>query len=156
MHYRNKRTNMEVTNQTIQELDRLINKIAKKFPESDETSLVTDIHLCVNQESGEILAFDDDDQEITRCVITQWINNKDDDFYDTVKTTLRNELKKLSSVVDHLGILKPYSFVMEDDEKQNLGELFVADNDTVMLGGDLMNGLDKDLDDFFDNLMKEE
>lgn len=147
---------MEVTNQTIQELDRLINKIAKKFPESDETSLVTDIHLCVNQESGEILAFDDDDQEITRCVITQWINNKDDDFYDTVKTTLRNELKKLSSVVDHLGILKPYSFVMEDDEKQNLGELFVADNDTVMLGGDLMNGLDKDLDDFFDNLMKEE
>ena len=156
MHYRNKRTNMEVTNQTIQELDRLINKIAKKFPESDETSLVTDIHLCVNQESGEILAFDDDEQEITRCVITQWINNKDDDFYDTVKTTLRNELKKLSSVVDHLGILKPYSFVMEDDEKQNLGELFVADNDTVILGGDLMNGLDKDLDDFFDNLMKEE
>lgn len=147
---------MEVTNQTIQELDRLINKIAKKFPESDETSLVTDIHLCVNQESGEILAFDDDDQEITRCVITQWINNKDDDFYDTVKTTLRNELKKLSSAVDHLGILKPYSFVMEDDEKQNLGELFVADNDTVILGGDLMNGLDKDLDDFFDNLMKEE
>lgn len=147
---------MEVTNQTIQELDRLINKIAKKFPESDETSLVTDIHLCVNQESGEILAFDDDDQEITRCVITQWINNKDDDFYDTVKTTLRNELKKLSSVVGHLGILKPYSFVMEDDEKQNLGELFVADNDTVILGGDLMNGLDKDLDDFFDNLMKEE
>ncbi|MGI6223318.1 MAG: hypothetical protein ACOYJG_06895 [Prevotella sp.] len=146
---------MTATEQTIQQIERMIRKIAQKFPASDEASVITDIHLCVNQDSGEMLAFDDDDKEITRCVVEQWIDNKDKNFYDEVKYELRNSLKKLSSVVDNLGILKPYSFVLEDDEKNPLGELYVADDETVILGGDLMEGLDKELDDFFDKLMKE-
>ena len=146
---------MTATEQTIQQIERMIRKVAQKFPASDDASIITDIHLCVNQDSGEMLAFDDDDKEITRCVIEQWIDNKDKNFYDKVKVDLRNTLKRLSSVVDNLGILKPYSFVLEDDEKHPLGELYVADDETIILGGDLMEGLDKDLDDFFDNLMEE-
>ena len=132
-----------------------IKKIAQKFPHNDEVSLITDIHLCVNQETGELLAFDDDEKEITRCVVEQWIDNKDKNFYDETKQALRNALKRLSSLVDDMGILKPYSFVLEDDEKHSLGELYIADDETIILGGDLMNGLDKDLDDFFDHLMSE-
>ena len=146
---------MTATEQTIQQIERMIRKVAQKFPASDDASIITDIHLCVNQDSGEMLAFDDDDKEITRCVLEQWIDNKDKNFYDKVKVDLRNTLKRLSSVVDNLGILKPYSFVLEDDEKHPLGELYVADDETIILGGDLMEGLDKDLDDFFDDLMEE-
>lgn len=146
---------MTATEQTIQQIERMIRKVAQKFPASDDASIITDIHLCVNQDSGEMLAFDDDDKEITRCVIGQWIDNKDKNFYDKVKVDLRNTLKRLSSEVDNLGILKPYSFVLEDDEKHPLGELYVADDETIILGGDLMEGLDKDLDDFFDDLMEE-
>ena len=146
---------MTATEQTIQQIERMIRKVAQKFPASDDASIITDIHLCVNQDSGEMLAFDDDDKEITRCVIEQWIDNKDENFYDKVKVDLRNTLKRLSSEVDNLGILKPYSFVLEDDEKHPLGELYVADDETIILGGDLMEGLDKDLDDFFDDLMEE-
>ena len=146
---------MTATEQTIQQIERMIRKVAQKFPASDDASIITDIHLCVNQDSGEMLAFDDDDKEITRCVIGQWIDNKDKNFYDKVKVDLRNTLKRLSSVVDNLGILKPYSFVLEDDEKHPLGELYVANDETIILGGDLMEGLDKDLDDFFDDLMEE-
>lgn len=146
---------MTATEQTIQQIERMIRKVAQKFPASDDASIITDIHLCVNQDSGEMLAFDDDDKEITRCVIEQWIDNRDKNFYDKVKVELRNTLKRLSSVVDNLGILKPYSFVLEDDEKHPLGELYVADDETIILGGDLMEGLDKELDDFFDDLMEE-
>ena len=146
---------MTATEQTIQQIERMIRKVAQKFPASDDASIITDIHLCVNQDSGEMLAFDDDDKEITRCVIEQWIDNRDKNFYDKVKVELRNTLKSLSSVVDNLGILKPYSFVLEDDEKHPLGELYVADDETIILGGDLMEGLDKELDDFFDDLMEE-
>lgn len=146
---------MTATEQTIQQIERMIRKVAQKFPASDDASIITDIHLCVNQDSGEMLAFDDDDKEITRCVIEQWIDNRDKNFYDKVKVELRNTLKRLSSVVDNLGILKPYSFVLEDDEKHPLGELYVADDETIILGGDLMEGLDKELDDFFDDLMEQ-
>lgn len=149
---------MEITEQTIQQVERFIRKVSQKFPtpeSADETSVLTDIHVRVTQESGELLAFDDDDNEITRCVVEQWIDNKDENFYDEVAKALRDLLRKNANIVDHLGILKPYSFVLEDDDKENLGELYLADDDTVIVGGDLMEGLDHDLDDFLDDLLKD-
>lgn len=146
---------MKATEQTIQQIDRFINKIAQKFPSNEETSVLTDIHLRVSQDSGELIAFNDDDDEITRCVVEQWIDNKDEDFYEAVTAQLRNEMKKNSSTIDSLGILKPYSFVLEDEDKENIAELYVADDDTIIIGDELMKGLDKDLNSFLDDLMKE-
>ena len=54
-----------------------------------------------------------------------------------------------------MGILKPFSFVLENDEKESIAELYIADDDTIIITGDLMDGLDKDLDSFFEKLMKE-
>ena len=71
---------MQVTEQTTQQIERAIKKIAQKLPANEETSLLTDIHLLVSQDSGELIAFDDNDQEITRCVVEQWIDNKDESF----------------------------------------------------------------------------
>nr|WP_297656478.1 hypothetical protein [uncultured Prevotella sp.] len=150
---------MEMTEQTIQQVERFLRKVAQKFPApttDDETSMLTDIHVRVTQDSGELLAFDDDDNEITRCVVEQWIDNKDENFYDEIAKQLRDLLRKNAALVDNLGILKPYSFVLEDDDKENLGELYLADDDTIIVGGDLMEGLDNDLDDFLDNLLKEQ
>lgn len=146
---------MKATDQTIQQVRRFLGKIAEKFPASGDVSILTDIHVRVNQESGEMLAFDDDDNEITRCVVEQWIDNKDENFYDSVTLILRNQMKEQHTTMENLGILKPYSFELEDDDKEHIAELFVADDETIILGGDLMQGLDKELDNFFDDLMKE-
>ena len=78
--------------QTTQQIERFLKKIAQKFPTNDETSVLTDIHVRVSQESGEMLAFDDDDNEITRCVVEQWIGNNDEDFYDSVERILNNAM----------------------------------------------------------------
>ena len=147
-------TNMVATEQTQQQIERFVKKIAQKFPPSQEASLLTDLHIRVTQESGEMLAFDDDENEITRCVVEQWIDNKDEDFYDKVLLILRNQFKRLRKTIDDLGILKPYSLVLENDDKESMGELYLADDDTVIVSGDLMEGLDKELDDFFNDLMK--
>lgn len=146
---------METKEQTIQQIERFLKKVAQKFPASEnEASMLTDIHVRVSQDSGELLAFDDDDQEITRCVVEQWIDNKDEDFYDEVARILRDVLRANAKTADNLGILKPYSFVLEDDDKENLGELYLADDDTVIVGGDLMESLDSDLDAFLKDLLK--
>lgn len=142
--------------QTTQQIERFLKKIAQKFPKNEETSIVTDIHVRVSQESGEMVAFDDDDKEITRCVVEQWIGNNDEDFYDSVERTLHSTISSCSALADNLGILKPYSFVLENDEKENLAELYIADDDTVIIGKDLMEGLDNDLDSFLNDLLKEE
>lgn len=146
---------MKATEQTTQQIERAIKKIAQKFPTDEETSILTDVHLRVSQDSGEILAFDDNEQEITRCVVEQWIDNKDEDFYDEITGILRGSLKILHPIIDTMGILKPFSFVLENDDKESIAELYVADDETIIIDGELMEGLDKDLDTFLDNLLKE-
>lgn len=147
---------MKASEQTTQQIERFLKKIAQKFPLNEETSLVTDIHVRVSQESGEMVAFDDGDKEITRCVVEQWIENNDEDFYESVHDILTTTFASMSKTLDNLGILKPYSFVLENDEKEGIAELYLADDDTIIIGKDLMEGLDTDLDSFFDSLMKEE
>ena len=146
---------MKATEQTLQQIERAIRKIAQKFPYSEDTDVLTDIHLRVSQDSGEWLAFDDNDEEINRCVIEQWIDNKDEDFYEGVAEILRTELSKQRELTDNLGIMKPYSFVLEDDDKESLAELYIVDDETVIIGNELMKDLDEDLDDFFEKLFKE-
>ena len=135
---------MKANEQTLQEVERAIRKVADKFPQTDEASILTDIHLRVNQETGELVAFDDDDNEINRCIVEQWIDNKDDTFYADVASTLRTALNKYQQQIESMSILKPYSFVLEDE-----------DDDTVIIDEELMKGLDKDLTDFMNKLFAE-
>lgn len=142
--------------QTIQQTRRFLKKIAQKFPLDNDSSLVTDIHIRVVQESGEMLAFDDDDNEITRCVVEEWIGDNNEDFYDIVKDQLTSIFKSCAEILDNFGILKPYSVVLENDDKESISELYIADDDTVIIGSELMKDLDNDLNAFLDNLLKED
>ena len=145
---------MTISEQTHQKLERVIRKISQKFRNISDTGIVTDIHLRVVQDSGELLVFDDEENEITRCVVEQWIDNKDDCFYADVVQVLRKEFQRMSDTVDKFGILKPFSVVLENEEHENMGEIYVADDDTLIIGGDIMEGLDKDLDKFLEDLLK--
>ena len=77
------------------------------------------------------------------------------DFYDMVAVVLRDELMRMHEVVENLGILKPYSFILENDEREHCAELYLVDSDIKIIGGDLMQGLEADLDKFLDNLLKQ-
>ena len=90
-----------------------------------------------------------------RQVVEQWIDNKEELFYENVTSTLRSVLKNMHDVIDNLGIMKPYSFVLENDDKEHVAELYLADDDTIIVGQELMEDLDSDLDSFLDNLLKE-
>jgi hypothetical protein len=102
------------------------------------------------------MAFDDDDNEINRCVVEEWIDNKANNIYEQITTILRQELSKEKDIVDNLSIIKPYSFVLEDEDRDNIAELYVVDDDTIIIGGELMAGLDEDLDEFFNRLFDSE
>ena len=146
---------MKATDQTLQQIARAIRKVSDKFPANEEAGILTDIHLRVTQDTGELVAFDDDDKEITRCVVEQWIDNKEDDFYQDVTTVLRAELGKQKEMIEQMAILKPYSFVLEDDDHEHIAELYLVDDDTAIIDQELMAGLDKDLDNFLENLLKD-
>ena len=149
---------MNTSEQTLQQIERAIRKIADKFPVKEEASVMTDIHIRVTQETGEMVAYNDEDAEITRCVIEQWINNADDnfyDFYDQIASVLRKCLMKHKDTIEQMSILKPFSFVLENDDKESMAELYLVDDEMVIIDPDLMEGLDEDLDAFLEKLLKD-
>jgi hypothetical protein len=146
---------MNTNEQTLQQIERAIRKISDKFPAAEEASIMTDIHIRVNQETGEMVAYNDDDNEINRCVIEQWINNTDDNFYDQIVSVIRKSLMKHKDIIERMSILKPFSFVLENDDKESVEELYLVDDETVILDPDLMEGLDEELDAFLEKLLKD-
>lgn len=116
---------------------------------------MTDVHLRVTQDSGELMAFNDDDEELTRCIVEEWIDNKDDNFYEEIVPVFRKCLEKMKNTIENISILKPFSFVLEDDDKESLAELYIVDDETVIIDPDLMEGLDDDLNDFLNTLLKD-
>jgi hypothetical protein len=146
---------MNTNEQTLQQIERAISKISDKFPAAEEASIMTDIHIRVNQETGEMVAYNDDDNEINRCVVEQWINNTDDNFYDQIVSVIRKSLMKHKDIIEQMSILKPFSFVLENDDKESVEELYLVDDETVILDPDLMEGLDEELDAFLEKLLKD-
>lgn len=146
---------MNISEQTLQQIDRAIRKIADKFPTSEEATQMTDIHLRISQETGELTVFNDDDEEITRCIVEQWINNNDDNFYEEITSVLRKSLEKNKTIIEGMSILKPFSFVLENDDKESVAELYLVDDEMVIIDPDLMSDLDDDLNAFLENLLKD-
>lgn len=146
---------MKANEQTLQQIERVLRKTAEKFPASDSPSAMTDIHLRVTQDTGELVVYDDDDNEVTRSVVEQWIDNKEEDFYEQITSILRRCIEKQKDITENIGLLKPFSYVLENDDKESVAELYVVDDDTVIIDEELMANLDKDLDDFFKKLIDE-
>ena len=87
--------------------------------------------------------------------IVKWIDNKEDDFYEQIASVLRTRLEKHKKTIEAMSLLKPFSFVLEDDDKESIAELFLADDELVIINPDLMEGLDDDLDEFLEKLLKD-
>lgn len=143
---------MNASEQTLQQIERALKKVATKFHNDEDNMPLTDIFLQVKQESGELLAFNDDDVELTRCVVEEWIGNSSETFYDEVQPILKKVINCMKDTWDNLPVLKPYSFVLIGEDKETIADLYLVDDDLLVIDGDLMKGLSADLDDFWNHL----
>ena len=128
-----------------------------KYKADGERTVVTDIHLQPRQDSGELVIFDDDDEELSRTIIEEWVDYSEDDFYMIAERTLRSEINALkeAGALEKLAIVKPYSFVLVDEDKETVAELLLIDDeDTLLLNDELLKGLDEELDAFLKDLLE--
>ena len=145
---------MKATQQTKTQIERAIRKVAEKFPATAEP-VMTDIMLQVKPESGELLAFNDDMEELTRIVVDQWLAPTDENLYDAASTVIKQCLAHLRSEIDKMSVLHPFSFVLIDEDKETLADLYLIDDDTVMIDTELLKGLDQELNQFLEQLLKD-
>lgn len=139
------------------QIQRALRHVAERFPQEKEPVL-TDIILRVYPHSGEVRFFDDDERELMRIVIEEWIHgSRDEEFYTKVTPILRRAISEVrTEVVDAMSLLRPYTFVMQDEEGETLTDLYIVDDqETVIISGNLLDGVNEDLDTFFKQLMED-
>lgn len=139
------------------QIQRALRHVAERFPQEKEPVL-TDIIVRVFPHSGEVKFYDDEERELMRIVIPEWIHgSRDENFYQKVTPILRQAISEVrAEVVDKMSLLRPYTFVMQDEDGEILTDLYIVDDDeTVIVSGKLLEGLDDDLNSFFEQLMKE-
>lgn len=148
---------MKLSQSSLSLLEDSIKKAVSKYACNNEQTIVTDIHLQPNPNSGEFTLFDDEDKELTDIItIKEWAEYEGNDFYantERILTTLLSNMKQAGSF-DKLNILKPYSFVLVDEEKETIAELLLIDDDTLLLNDELLKGLDEELDSFLKELLE--
>ena len=144
---------MPLSTQTQESLKNAIKEMARGFITAEETK-VTDFHICVNGESGTLIIYDDDDNTLARVHIKDWEGCNDETVYEK---ELRNALGKMQEegIFDSINIVKPYSFVLVDEEKEAIVDLLYVDDDTLILSEDLLEGFDEEMNEFLKHLLED-
>lgn len=127
--------------------------MAKKYITA-ETAMVTDFHIYVNGDNGTLTIYDDDDNSLARVHIKEWENVHDEKLFEKV---LRGELARMQEegIFESINIVKPYSFVLVDEDKEAIVDLLYIDDDTLILSEDLLKGFDEEMNDFLKHLLED-
>ena len=135
----------------------MLKEAISRYVSGTDNAVVTDIHLQPNPDSGELVIFNDEDEELARGIIDEWVEYESDDFLGQTEQVLRNAVGKLQQegLLDKLCLMKPYSFVLVDEDKETVAELLVVDDEeTLLLNDELLKGLDEELDAFLKDLLE--
>ena len=109
------------------------------------------------QETGELVIYNDEEEELSRTVIQDWVNCAPEAFYESIEGNLKQILNTLrgEGLFSHLSLMKPYSFVLVDEEKETIAELLLVDDEeTLLISDELLKGLDEELDAFLKELLE--
>lgn len=147
---------MNVPSKTISQLEAIFRNMLAHCPSKKHDAVFSDLYFCADAESGELVVTDDDDRELARGVVSAWRNaDADGDFLALVERDLREVIGRQREALEAVNFLHPYSLVLVDENHETLAELYIVDDDTMLLDGELMAGLDEELDAFFKQLMED-
>lgn len=147
---------MSLSKQSTNNLREAIVQMTKRFTTTEET-IVTDFHFQVNTESGNLSIFDDDDNTLSTAHIAEWEKLHQEDCYEVIENELRkvlNEIQK-EGVLDNMNVPKPYSCLLVDEDKETIVDLLYVDDETYIITNDLLEGFDKEMDEFLKHLLEE-
>lgn len=147
---------MKINSQSQAELRNALKQAVDHYREGD-VETITDFYVQVSLDSGDLVLYDDEDNQLSAVTIGEWADHKDEDDQDLMEEicqNIRTEIGRLDEegVLDELVVMKPFSFVLVDDVKEVVKDLYIKDDEQIMLGGDLLENLDEDLNQFMNKL----
>ena len=135
----------------------VLEKALERYVADGNNTIITDIYLLPKRDSGELVLLNDDDDVLASALIEEWVG-VGDEFYSVVERVLRDVLQEMQTAgsFDSLCLLKPYSFVLVDADKETIADLMLVDDQETLLlhDGVLLEGLDDELDAFLKELLE--
>ena len=120
-------------------------------------NLLSDLYGQVDQETGELQIYDEEEHLIEKTIIYDWVNSQEaeEQFVKRVVGILKNVLATFATKnsFDAPRFLKPFSVSLTDEDFVVVEELMFLDDDLLRLDDPLLQNLDKDLDDFLAKLL---
>jgi hypothetical protein len=146
---------MKLSQSSYSLIENSLKKAINKLLQVKEQPIISDIYLQVTV-AGEFVVYDDNDQEFARATIAEWVDCQEDVLIKESQELLTKLLNKQneSGAFNQLPLLKPYSFVLVDEEKETIADLLLMDDDTMLLSEGLLQGLDEELDAFLKDLLE--
>ena len=144
---------MSLSRETHDKLQEAIIKMTKNFITAEETK-VTDFHIYIDGNSGDVNIMDDEDNTLARVHILEWEGEHNEEVFEKELQAILGEMHENGNF-DNLNIAKPYSFVLTDDDHQSIVDLLIVDDDTIILSEDLLKGFDEEMDEFLKKLLEE-
>ena len=80
---------MKLSQQSQAIIESAIQKAINKYTCGCEQTIVTDIHIQPNQNSGELFIYDDEDEELSSVTIDEWTAYEGDDFCEDAERIFR-------------------------------------------------------------------
>lgn len=149
---------MKLSTQSHNSIVSAIQEALGNYSLNKEENQVTDFYLQPDFLSGKLVLFDDEEVELACVIVDEWVEANPEDFYSDVEFSLKKVLNRLRElgVLENLKVLKPYSFVLVDQEKETVADLLLVDDEeTLFLNDELLKGLDDELNAFLKDLMEE-
>lgn len=148
---------MKLSQQSQSLLHNVLQTLCDTYPATAADPALTDIHFQPSQETGDLLVFDDDDNVLARTNIVEW-TAATDHFHQHVTNDLRAAIDAFTppEALRELGLWKPYSLVLVDDDRETICDLLLVDDDTLLANDPLLQDLDDDLNAFLSHLLDED
>lgn len=134
-------------------LKNIVAQATEKYPNNDnQFKIVTDFHITVDTANGTVVICDDEETLLSSGVIDELCSCDE----QAVETILKNVLAQMDKdgIFNTVGIYKPFSFLLEADN-ETIAELLIVDDENVFVSDELLKGLDKELNEFLADLMKD-
>ncbi len=136
------------------EIYELLSQAVNTLSENYKGSSLTDIFLLVDEDSGELSVYDDEQNRIIDGIINEWQDSDNIDYADDLKTVIRK--MDDDSKFNSLDVYTPFSINLADEDFIVTEELLLIEDDSIVrIEDEFLKRMDKEFDEFLDRLMKE-
>ncbi|MEG0947818.1 MAG: hypothetical protein RR303_00685 [Bacteroidales bacterium] len=118
---------------------------------------LSDLYIGVSFDDLSLSVYDDDEGLLAQKNMDDWAILKEDpeSFDDKVANVLKKVLhdKEVSNALESLDVIRPFSVILVNDEFEQKEELFLLDDQNIVLEDEFLKNIDKELDEFLEKLL---